>query len=387
MRKFFTPSRLALAFAGFFAFGASSASAEPLFGVTTDNNLVTFDSEDPATILTTTAITGLQASENILGMDFRPANGQLWALGSTSRLYVINPSTGAATQFGTGQLSTLVTGTDVGFDFNPIPDAIRIIGNDGQNLRITGLSGTSPVVNVDGTVDDDGDAMTAYAGTVTAVAYTNSFSGVTPSSTTLVGIDTTGNRVVTFSVPNAGDVDDFAGTPINASSNVGLDFSLLSGAGLLAANREGQSTTEMYEFVGPFAQQWRSLGAVGTSTQLRDISAPPLDATAPTLTITSPTSTTVRQRASTLDVTGTASDNLSVAKVEFRTTRGNNVGDFQAATGTTSWSFSLTGLARGVTTVDVKATDLHGNETISSFTVNRTTRRPRRRNSRRGGRR
>jgi len=45
-------------------------------------------------------ITGLQAGETVLGFDYRPATGGLYAIGSTSRLYLINGTTGAATQVG-----------------------------------------------------------------------------------------------------------------------------------------------------------------------------------------------------------------------------------------------------------------------------------------------
>lgn len=73
-----------------------AAEAETIYAVTSTNLLLTFDSATPGTT-TSVAITGLQAGENVLGIDLRPATGQLYALGSTSRLYTINPVTGAAT--------------------------------------------------------------------------------------------------------------------------------------------------------------------------------------------------------------------------------------------------------------------------------------------------
>ena len=79
-------------------FGAAlSVNAATLYGVNTSNQLLRFDSSTPGTATTVGAITGLQGGENMLGIDFRPATGQLYALGSTSRLYVINKMTGAAT--------------------------------------------------------------------------------------------------------------------------------------------------------------------------------------------------------------------------------------------------------------------------------------------------
>ena len=63
----------------FFAVGISQVSAATLYGVTTGNSLIRFDSATPGTTTTVGAITGLQGGENVLGIDFRPATGQLFA--------------------------------------------------------------------------------------------------------------------------------------------------------------------------------------------------------------------------------------------------------------------------------------------------------------------
>ena len=80
---------------------ADAQAAELFYGVDTQNRLVTFSGQTPASIARTT-LTGLQTGERIIfGLDVRPANKQLLALGSTSRLYRIDPATGAATVIGT----------------------------------------------------------------------------------------------------------------------------------------------------------------------------------------------------------------------------------------------------------------------------------------------
>jgi hypothetical protein len=63
------------------------------YAVDESNNLVIFNPSNIGTPVSK-AITGLQTGESILGIDFRPVNGQLYALGSTSRLYVLNTSSG-----------------------------------------------------------------------------------------------------------------------------------------------------------------------------------------------------------------------------------------------------------------------------------------------------
>src|SRR6187200_3326252 len=119
----------------------SAARAELMTGVTTTNVLEAFDSATPGTIIVAVGVTGLQTGETLLGIDFRPANFALYGLGSTSRLYTINTTTGAATQVGSAGAFTL-SGTAFGFDFNPTVDRIRVVGNTGQNLRLNPNDGT-----------------------------------------------------------------------------------------------------------------------------------------------------------------------------------------------------------------------------------------------------
>src|SRR5262245_16143701 len=91
-----------------------------LVALSTDNRLVAFDSAAPGTIQGALPITGLQAGESVLGIDFRPQNGRLYALGSTSRLYTVNATSGAATAVGTGTFAVPLSGTAFGFAFDPV---------------------------------------------------------------------------------------------------------------------------------------------------------------------------------------------------------------------------------------------------------------------------
>src|SRR4051794_17907907 len=76
-------------------------------GLTSANTLVRFDTATPAVVTTVGPIAGLVGGDSIIGIDFRPATGELFGLGSGSRLYVINPTTGAAAQRGTDGAFTL----------------------------------------------------------------------------------------------------------------------------------------------------------------------------------------------------------------------------------------------------------------------------------------
>ena len=202
--------------------GANAQNNQTIYGVTTGNQLVQFNAATPGTLTTVGAITGLQTSENILGIDFRPATGQLFGLGSSSRIYIINITTGAATAVG-GQFSTLLSGTNFGFDFNPTVDRIRIVSDTGQNLRINPNNGA---VTVDGNLNPGTPA-------ISAVAYTNSF-GVS-TTTTLYDIDTTTDRLLIQSNPNVGTLTDVG--------PLGVDFQNVNGFDIASNNVGGAATT------------------------------------------------------------------------------------------------------------------------------------------------
>lgn len=184
----------------------------PILLTNAANQLLTINSATPGTISSTVGITGLQSGENILGIDFRPENLLLYALGSSNRLYTINTTTGAATQVGSaGQF--ILSGTSFGFDFNPTVDRIRVTSNVGQNLRLNPndgtLTGADPAVN---------GGTTALMGS----AYTNNFSGAV--TTSLYGIDANSDSLYLSSNPNGGVYGLVGSLGLNAIANLGFDI-------------------------------------------------------------------------------------------------------------------------------------------------------------------
>ena len=168
------------------------------------------------------AITGLQGGETVLGIDFRPATGQLYALGSNSRIYTINKMTAVATFVGT--LSTPLNGTDFGFDFNPTVDRIRIVSNADQNLRVNPNTGAAIV---DGTLAySAGDPNNGQNPNVTGAAYTGSFTGTT--STALYDIDSNLDILVTQNPANSGMLQTVGALGVNTTAIVGFDHTAAS---------------------------------------------------------------------------------------------------------------------------------------------------------------
>ncbi len=186
----------------------------PVAYAVSSNNLVIFNPGN-TTATISKSISGLQPGESIAGLDFRPLNGQLYALGSSSRIYTINASSGAATM--SAMLSTLLSGTDFGFDFNPVVDRIRIVSNTGQNLRFNPNDGA---LVIDGPVNPAGLAITASA-------YANNFAGTT--STTLFNIDANSDMLYIQNPPNNGTQMAVGSLGINVDAMSGFDIGGTSG--------------------------------------------------------------------------------------------------------------------------------------------------------------
>jgi hypothetical protein len=235
------------------------------FGLTATNNLIRFNTARPNTIISTTAVTGLQAGENLLGIDFRPATGQLFGLGSTSRLYSINTQTGATTVVGT-MLTTTLSGTDFGFDFNPVPDRIRIVNDADQNLRANPNDGTNLVDGV--LAYATGDANAGQNPTVTGAAYINSFGGAT--TTTLYDIDSNLDILATQNPPNNGTLNTVGSLGVNTTSQVGFDIATGSNTAFAAFQISGETSSKLFA-VNLTTGAASIVGPIGSAEVIRDI--------------------------------------------------------------------------------------------------------------------
>ena len=175
------------------------------------NNLLIFNPLNPGTPIVK-AITGLAPGANIQGLDFRPANGQLYALGSNSQIYTIYTATGAATAVGT-PFTPALSGADFGFDFNPTVDRIRVVSNTGQNLRLNPDNGT--VAAVDGNINPAGAL-------VSGSAYTNNFAGAT--TTVLYNLDYSTGQLLRQDPPNNGTVTSVGPLGVSFEGGNGFDI-------------------------------------------------------------------------------------------------------------------------------------------------------------------
>lgn len=197
----------------------AQGTAQTLIGlVQGTNTLVRFTSAAPGTLAGTLPVTGLLAGDTLKSIDFRPANGALYAIATDAsnaqvRAYTIDMTTGAATAVGLATLPT--AGALWGMSFNPTVDRIRLVNDQDENGRI---------VPDTGVLAGDDTNLTPGTVTVDAVAYDNQFAGAT--TTTLFALNQATNSLALIGgvggapSPNLGVVTDvgplgvtFAGSP------------------------------------------------------------------------------------------------------------------------------------------------------------------------------
>jgi len=184
------------------------------FAIGSSNNLLGFNVSAPGKINSDKPITGLQTGEAILTIDIRPVTGQLYGLGSTSRLYMIDKTTAVATVVGTSPFTPALNGSTFGFDFNPTVDRIRVISNTKQNIRL------NPETGVVAGVDTD---LSPGTPAVSAAAYTNNQAA--SATTVLYVIDPSTDKLYTMGSPNSGVMTEVGALGINVDGNNGFDIS------------------------------------------------------------------------------------------------------------------------------------------------------------------
>ncbi|TDN40558.1 DUF4394 domain-containing protein [Hymenobacter sp. UV11] len=195
------------------------------------NQLLQFNANNVTAAPTAVAITGLQTGERILSVDYRPATGQLYGLGSTSRLYVIDPATGVARPIGAGPFTPALNGTTATIDFNPTVDRLRLVSNTGQNLRLNPETGA--VMTTDGAIN----GVTGAA--ISAVAYTNPVAGA--STTVLYDIDPTTDKLYRQDPPNDGTLVAIGDLGVNVTGLAGFDIAAADNSAFAALTVDNQA--------------------------------------------------------------------------------------------------------------------------------------------------
>lgn len=198
-----------------FALVAPSDAVGPAFGLTLENELVLFDVSSPETIDGRMDVTGLMEEDLLVGIDFRPATGELIAIGEMSVIYSIDTGSGEATAVAGGPFEPVLEDTLLGFDFNPTVDRIRVDVSTTQNLRLnpeTGLIGVNPDTD-EPTIDGNlayakGDENANVTPRVVAAGYTENVDG--GETTQLYVFDADANTFALQDPPNDGVLNTVA---------------------------------------------------------------------------------------------------------------------------------------------------------------------------------
>ncbi|BAM02215.1 DUF4394 domain-containing protein [Phycisphaera mikurensis] len=250
----------------------SAASAELIYGLTTQNSVTVFDSAAPSVSIDGGAVTGLANNENLLAIDYRPATDEIYLLGSTNRLYTFDTDTFEATPF--AAFSPRLRGTSFAFDFNPAfmsGEFARIISDTDNNRVVSGDSGQylgpvekTPVFYAAGDANEGADPNIA------GIAYTNSVAGAT--TTQQFGIDQKLGVLVTVA-NNAGTLNTIGSLGVSPLTNeLGLDIS--GATGIAYANLQSGPNSALYT-IDLDTGVATSLGAITTGDLIRDLTVVP----------------------------------------------------------------------------------------------------------------
>lgn len=162
-----------------------------LRAVTQDHQLITLEPSSPRPC-TSAAITGLGAYQ-ISSLDFLPATGALYAFardGLVGAVLRLSP-TGAVER--TVPLDRVIGATRWGADFDPVTSELRLVSDEGQNLRVTDLTAGT-------TVEDS--PLSGFATGAVAASYSDALRGVATS--TLYTVDPATSSILLLRNPAGG---------------------------------------------------------------------------------------------------------------------------------------------------------------------------------------
>jgi len=211
--------------------------------LTSDGMISSINRDNPNNVVSSIKIRLLEAEDQLVGIDYRPKDEKLYAVGLLGNLYTLDPNTGVATFLrkliadpadttdGNESFSQIVGDANlISVNFNPAADRLRVITNTGQNLRInvdTGATITDGVIN-----------PTANKPVIVAAAYTNAFAGT--ATTKLYSIDQTSDRIYLQNA-NAGTLGNSAplGDNLDTEGGGGFDIDPINNVGYAALKISG----------------------------------------------------------------------------------------------------------------------------------------------------
>ncbi|MGH9841976.1 MAG: DUF4394 domain-containing protein [Blastocatellia bacterium] len=235
----FSPSRALLSSAAGFVQDNSGIvlPSVNIYVLATDNSIyvLTPGSSKPTRLGRPGPING-----NLIGIDFRPADGSLYGLADNGNLYTIDLASPSLNATLVSAISPRFAGGVQSLaDFNPVANALRVIGSNDQNFAVVNSNGG----NLNATAVQTamayaaGDVNAGVNPNISGGSYTNNVAGA--ANTLFYGVDYDLDTFVTIAPPltangssntgggqlqTIGSLSDAGGNPINLTSTADLDI-------------------------------------------------------------------------------------------------------------------------------------------------------------------
>lgn len=249
---------------------------EIVYAVTDAAELIKFNAGQPRRILDRKPLSGLETGDRLAGIDFRVARGVLYALSTSGRLYTLDTASGRLSRIGTQAVALSTARHEV--DFNPVADRIRVIADDGSNLRLhpdTGaLAATDPALSY-----APGDPHAGRAPRVAGAAYT--YNKRNDKLTTNYAIDlalgtlvTQGSRegVEPAVSPNTGRLYTVGALGTGAVERASFDIADIDNTALAALQQGGRTALHLVDLASGRATR---IGTVGDGRGLWGLAIEP----------------------------------------------------------------------------------------------------------------
>lgn len=247
---------------------------EEIVAVTASQQLLRFNAGQPQKLHDRRALQGLRAGEKLLGIDFRVARGELYALGTVgtaAQLYKVDVALARATPVGTGFVLP-GEAADWGFDFNPTVDRIRVVNDQGLNFRLH--PDTGALVDADANVPGvQLDGPLAYEdgkpGAIVAAGYT--YNKDNEKITTNYALDGRAGTLVHQGTkegvqpvvsPNTGRLYTVGSLGLGPLQHATLDISDLANVAYSGVHAAGAKATRWYQ-VDLASGKARFIGTIG----------------------------------------------------------------------------------------------------------------------------
>jgi len=255
------------------------APQETLQVLTDKHELLTLSAGQPTKVLHRVRLSGLEAGDALVGIDYRVAKGVLYAVGRSGRLYTVDTASGVLKPVGAGPAVAL-QGDAFAVDFNPVADRLRVISSSGQNVRLhpdTGaLAATDPAPAYAPT-----DKRAGTKPEVVAAAYT--YNKRDDKLTTNFAIDRNGGYLVTMGSAegvqpvvsfNTGQLFTVGSLGLAEMTDASMDIADLSGAAYAAVRLKSHATTRLYA-VDLQTGKGRFIGTIGDGDKVLGMAIEP----------------------------------------------------------------------------------------------------------------